>query len=72
MQGKLLGFMTTVSVFAISSGGAEAQHVLKRSASQACGQLVTVKHPEMKGDARKAEIAKCKADGDAYNKQAGF
>jgi len=32
MQGKLLGFMVTVSVFAIFSGGAEAQHVLKRNA----------------------------------------
>jgi hypothetical protein len=72
MQGKLLGFMVTVSVFAIFSGGAEAQHVLKRNARHACRQLVTVTHPEMKGDARKAEIANCNADEDAYNKQAGF
>jgi hypothetical protein len=69
MQGKLLGFMVTVSVFAISSGGAEATlRVLKHNARQACAQLVTVKHPDMKGAARKSEIAKCNADADTYNK----
>jgi hypothetical protein len=66
MQGKLLGFcfIVTVSVFVISLGASSAytHHILHHNARQACGQLVTVKHPEMKGAARSAEIAKCTAD----------
>ena len=37
-----------------------------------CGKPVTVKHADLKGPARRAEIAKCNADADAYSKQSGF
>jgi hypothetical protein len=37
-----------------------------------CGQLVTIKHPDLKGPERGAEIKKCSANADAYSKQAGF
>jgi hypothetical protein len=33
-----------------------------------CRQLVTVKHPDLKGPARKKEWSKCMADPDKYGK----
>lgn len=65
---KLLGVIIAVSVLAISLQGAEALNLLKRNAARGCAMLVTVDHPEMKGDKRRAEIAKCNADAEAYNK----
>ena len=42
------------------------------ASGRGCGGLVTVAHPDLKGPLRRAEIAKCNADADAYNKQSGF
>ena len=37
------------------------------NAGKGCGQLVTVKHPDLKGPARKKEWDRCMADPAAYN-----
>jgi hypothetical protein len=38
------------------------------SPGRGCGQLVTVKHPDLKGPSRKKEWDKCMANPDAYGK----
>jgi len=68
MKKPPLSFIVTVTFLAVSLGGAGAQHVLKHNAKVACRELVTVKHSELKGAARKSEINKCNADAEAYNR----
>jgi hypothetical protein len=36
--------------------------------SRGCRDLVSLKHPDAKGAARKSEWSKCMADPDGYNK----
>ena len=56
----------------LGASPARAKKMWLYNAKHACASLVTQVHPELKGPSRRSEIAKCNADGDAYNKQAGF
>ena len=66
-----------IVVLSISVGTTERADAGHRDPGRGgCGQLVTLKHPDLhpdlKGPERSAEIKKCSANGDAYSKQAGF
>ncbi len=70
---SLVNFAIAVAAtVGLLTGSAQAMNMLKHNARVACGALVTQAHPDLKGKERSAEIKKCKGDGDAYNKAAGF
>ena len=68
MRGKIVVSLTIAVLLAISVAPAGATRMERQNARHACRELVNVKHPELKGEARKAEIAKCDSDAEAYNK----
>ncbi len=75
-SGIIGGMIAVLSVWLATAERADAfthrDPIGGRGAARGCGGLVTVKHPELKGPLRRAEIARCNADADAYNKQSGF
>ena len=73
MRLGMIGRMIVVMSLWLTSKSADAFNANNHASGKGgCGQLVTLKHPELKGKARGAEIAKCSADADAYVKQSGF
>ncbi len=66
----MAALMGAVWFFACTAltGAAHAGLHLNRNVNpgKGCGQLVTVKHPDLKGKARKAEWDKCMANPDTY------
>jgi hypothetical protein len=44
----------------------------QRAQRQGCRMLVKVAHPDLKARPFRAEVQKCRADPDAYNKSSGF
>jgi len=71
--GIIGGIIVVLSIWLATSKSADAFNANNHIPGKGgCRQLVTIKHPELKGSARAAEIAKCSANADAYSKQAGF
>jgi hypothetical protein len=72
--GIMGGIIVVLSIWLATSERANAGHLgnNRDPGSGGCGQLVTLKHPELKGPARRTEISKCSANADAYSKQSGF
>jgi hypothetical protein len=64
-----LGAATTI---AVAAGPAWAKRMDIYNSKHGCEQLVTATHPDLKGHDRGAEIKKCKADPDGYNKATGI
>ena len=57
---------------ALAAAPALAMRMDKKNARDACYNVVMAAHPGIDGKARGAEIKKCKADPDAYNKASGL
>jgi hypothetical protein len=68
--GIMGGTILVLSIWLATSERADAGH--RDPGRGGCGQLVTLKHPELKGPARGTEVAKCNAHPDDYAKQSGF
>ena len=69
-MGKLAVSLTLACLVAsLANSGALAGLHLNRglSSGKGCGDMVTLKHPELKGKARKAEWDKCMANPGGYN-----
>jgi hypothetical protein len=64
--------IVVLSIWLATSERADAGNRDHSPGRQGCASLVTVKHADLKGPARQAEIKKCSADADAYSKQSGF
>jgi hypothetical protein len=64
----IIAFCAALAVSGFTAG--EAWACIRCGAAnpgKGCNQLVTVKHPDLKGKARKAEWDKCMANPDGYN-----
>ena len=71
--GIIGGIIVVLSIWLATSKCADAFNANNHASGKGgCGQLVTLKHPELTGNARGTEMAKCNADPDAYAKKAGF
>ena len=71
--GIIGGIIVVLSIWLATSKSADAFNANAHAVGKGgCGQLVTLKHPDMKGPERSAEIKKCSANADAYSKQSGF
>jgi hypothetical protein len=66
--GAITAVVTVATWTAVLTTPAAATRMDKHNAGHGCEQLVTVNHPDLKGKERGAEIKKCKADPDGYNK----
>jgi hypothetical protein len=64
--------IAVLSIWLATSERADAGNRDHSPGRQGCAALVNLKHADLKGPARQAEIQKCHADADAYSKQAGF
>jgi hypothetical protein len=70
---KTISFAVAVAAtLALSAGQADAHRMNLWNARHGCETLVKQAHSDLKYKERVAEIKKCKADPDAYNKAAGF
>jgi len=59
-----VGFVIVSLPLIVLGSDAQARQISK---ARGCREVVTVKHPDLKGPSRKAEWDKCMADADAYN-----
>jgi hypothetical protein len=64
--------IVALSIWLATSERADAEKKPRAPGSHGCASLVTIKHSDLKGLERSAEIKKCNANADAYSKQAGI
>jgi hypothetical protein len=65
----LLSFALATAIAQMIAPAMAGLHINRGyNVGKGCGQLVTVKHPDLKGPPRKKEWDRCMADPDGYGK----
>jgi hypothetical protein len=67
-RSMLVGICSVVAITLLTDVAYSCTRCGAANPGRGCGQLVFLKHPDLKGPARKKEVGKCVSDPDSYGK----